>query len=89
MFLVSGKIEVDLFDVLYFMFVVCGYSRKVALDTFRAVESFDRGFYLGLFGWISVDGVEFVVVICLVLVYFDGDEVFLYVGVGVVGFVNA
>ena len=87
--LASGKTEADLLDALHPTPAVCGYPRKAALDTLRAVESFDRGLYSGPLGWISADGAEFAVAIRSALVHPDGDEVSLYAGVGVVGSANA
>ena len=87
--LAPGKTEADLFRALHPTPAVCGYPRQAALETLRAVESFDRGLYAGPLGWISAEGAEFAVAIRSALVRPDASRVSLYAGVGVVGSANA
>lgn len=87
--LASGKSEADLVGALHPTPAVCGYPRQSALQTLRAVESFDRGLYSGPLGWISSEGAEFSVAIRSALVHPSEDEISLYAGVGVVGSANA
>ncbi|KAG7671813.1 putative Protein PHYLLO, chloroplastic [Nannochloris sp. 'desiccata'] len=69
----AGRLKEDIGDAgllaaLHPTPAVCGQPRGDALKMLSEVETFDRGFYSGPFGWISRDAAEFVVAIRSALV---------------------
>ncbi|GIL50277.1 hypothetical protein Vafri_6487 [Volvox africanus] len=58
-----GRNDAHLLAALHPTPAVCGRPREAALGYLDELESFDRGWYAGPFGWISGAGAEFVVAI--------------------------
>ncbi len=77
-----GVSTASLLSALHPTPAVGGVPRREALDTIRATEAFDRGWYAGPVGWIGRDHAEFAVAIRSGLV--DGSRLSLYSGAGIV-----
>lgn len=85
--LVDGEFVFDLVCVLYFMVVVVGIFMLVVIVVICDFELFDCGCYVGLVGWVDVEGNgEWVIVLWCVqfVVEVDVIGVIVYVGVGIV-----
>ncbi len=90
----AGKLREDIGDAallaaLHPTPAVCGQPRSDALKMLSEVETFDRGFYSGPFGWVSRDAAEFVVAIRSALIRpknasLSAYDVALFAGVGIV-----
>ena len=65
---------------------VAGYPCKESVEMLSSLETFDRGFYSGPFGWMSGSCSEFAVAIRSALAQKkgDGSELTMYAGVGIV-----
>ncbi len=74
--------DADLLQGLHPTPAVGGVPRSEALESIRALEPFDRGWYTGPMGWIGRDAAEFSVAIRSALVH--GDCVSVFTGNGIV-----
>jgi menaquinone-specific isochorismate synthase len=73
----------DLVERLHPTPAVGGYPQQPALDVMRGLESIDRGWYAGPFGWVDLTGSgEFAVAIRSAVV--DGATASLFAGCGIV-----
>lgn len=86
--LFEGKVNVGenvlmLVCLLYLMFVLSGFFYQVVKKLIVELELFDCELFGGIVGWCDVEGNgEWVVMICCVKLY--GNQVCLFVGVGIV-----
>ena len=78
----AGRV-LDLVERLHPTPAVGGFPREQALTAIRELESFDRGWYAGPFGWTDLDGEgDFAVAIRSALL--DGHSASLFAGGGIV-----
>ena len=85
--LLDGRGDYDLLSTLHPTPAVAGYPSRDAMDMLNAMETFDRGFYSGPFGYLSSKGSEFAVAIRSALAHKKRgrkDNLMMYAGVGVV-----
>ena len=61
---------------------VGGYPARRALRAIAEMETFDRGWYAGLVGWVGRDAAEFAVAIRSGL--FEGSRLSVFAGAGIV-----
>ena len=82
----SGKNDFHLLDALHPTPAVAGYPCEESVRSLASMETFDRGFYSGPFGWISGQSSEFAVAIRSALTRSseEGNELMMYAGVGIV-----
>lgn len=74
--------DADLIHGLHPTPAVCGEPKEASMEVLSALETFDRGWYAGLVGWISGEGAEFAVAIRSGLC--EGNTLSLYSGAGIV-----
>ncbi len=78
----EGRSDADLLSLLHPTPAVGGHPTTAALAAIRHIETFDRGWYAGPVGWVSLDSSEFALGIRSALVV--GRAMYLYSGAGIV-----
>jgi menaquinone-specific isochorismate synthase len=73
----------SLIDSMFPTPAVCGLPKKKAIETINKIETFDRGLFSGLIGWIDLEmNCEFAVAIRSALC--KNKQLYLYAGAGIV-----